>query len=167
MKSANGRWFEPPKGSTGQLRPRRPAGWLDIKAADLEAQVRFYREMFGLAAEQHGSARTLGQGAGLPFLVFHPGGSRRPPDPPPALENSPVWPAFQTPDIDTAYAWAKSRGAIITREITLIPQIRLRYFVLEDADGNPVQVFQSAAPEWVRWFAYRYFLPLFKPEGED
>ena len=49
----------------------------------------------------------------------------------------------------------------------LIPLIRLRYFVVEDPDGNPVQVFQSAAPEWLRRIAYRYFLPLFAPEGED
>jgi predicted enzyme related to lactoylglutathione lyase len=136
-------------------------GWLGIKAADLEAQVRFYSEMFGMQPEYHGTTRILGQGAGLPFLVFYPGGSRRSPDPPPTLENSPVWLAFQTPDINTAFAWAKSRGATVTREITLIPQIGLQYFVVEDPDGNPVQVFESAAPEWLRRIAYRYFFPLF------
>ena len=64
-----------------------------------------YVKMFGMQPEHHGTTRMLGQGAGLPFLVFYPGGSRRSPDPPPSLENTPVWLAFQTPDIDAAYAW--------------------------------------------------------------
>ena len=141
-------------------------GWIDIKAADLEGQVRFYRDMFGLVPGHYGSARTLGQGADLPFLVFHAGGERRPPAPPPTLENSPVWLAFQTNDIETAYARAESLGVTVTRKITLLPRIRLRYFVVEDADGNPVQVFQSAAPEWIRRIAYRYFLPWFMREDD-
>ncbi len=87
--------------------------------------------------------------------------------PPPTLENSPVWLAFQTDDIETAYAWAESQGATFNRKITLLPQIGLRYFVVEDADGNPVQVFQSAAPEWIRRIAYRYFLPWFMTQDVE
>ena len=87
--------------------------------------------------------------------------------PPPTLENSPVWLAFQTDDIEAAYAWAGSQGARFIRKITLLPQIRLRYFVVEDADGNPVQVFQSAAPEWIRRIAYRYFLPWFMTKDDE
>ena len=72
-----------------------------------------------------------------------------------------MWLAFQTNNIETAYARAESLGVTVTRKITLLTRIRLRYFVVEDADGNPVQVFQSAAPEWIRRIAYRYFLPWF------
>lgn len=117
-------------------------GWLELKAADLAAQVDFYTGILGLSVGERSASRVrLEQGAGEPLLFLESGGERVPhgADADAAFDGHPVWTSVETSDVTEAAGWFADNGVTILQEVTTHDWGGTD-FAIADPDGNPLQV---------------------------
>lgn len=52
--------------------------------------------------------------------------------------------AFGVNDLEAALAYLKRENVLIVREITVVTGTELRFFIIEDNNGNAIQIFQAS-----------------------
>lgn len=117
-------------------------GWTELKAADRDGQEQFYTQIMGLTiGERYDSSVRLEQGAGNPQLFIEPGGEQviTGQGKSSSFLKQPVWTSFETPDIDEASKWLTARKVPLVRDVTS-HDWGGKDIVIEDVDGNPIQV---------------------------
>lgn len=112
--------------------------FLALRVRDLDASMRFYRDVLGVPLEPTDQAEgpfhfecSWREGAYLHFALF-PADHEREPDR--------VWLGFSTPDIDAFHAAAVAAGTRVLQEPTDEPWGRSASYA--DPDGNEVGVTQ-------------------------
>jgi predicted enzyme related to lactoylglutathione lyase len=119
-------------------------GWVELFAAQLDAQHRFYSEVMGLRTERVGEREVLlCQAPGEPLLILRPGGrghtagyQREMP-----RAGHPVTLTFETKDIQAANSYLDSQCVPFIQHVTRKDWGGIDLYIA-DADGNPVQVVQ-------------------------
>jgi len=112
---------------------------VDIKAADLDAQVEFYTEVMGMTVAQQDPQVVLVQEGGDAFLTLQPGGERIATQ---KLEtdsntlslDSPLHFSWMISDLEAAIARVTAAGAPVIKELATRPWGRV--FMTADPDGN-------------------------------
>lgn len=112
--------------------PPMPLSYLTLFCRDMEASVRFYRDVLGLPARGFGP-RFAWLDAGPVRLGLHAGGQDR--------HSSGVNLHFAVPDLGTALAVLAARGAHFEGEPTEEPW-GARTARTRDPDGNEVEIIQ-------------------------
>jgi len=112
---------------------------IDIKAADLEAQVAFYSEVMGMTVARREPQILLVQDGGKAFLTLQPGGRRIESESLDATSSgltvdSPLYLSWMVDDLDDAVARVTDLGAPALKGITAHEFGRV--FVTADPDGN-------------------------------
>jgi catechol 2,3-dioxygenase-like lactoylglutathione lyase family enzyme len=122
-------------------------GHVAIKCANFEAMQNFYGNVLGLKITATGADHAvLTQPDGFPFVVLERGGSEskfdlvNTPWEDNAVRASPVFLSVMTKDIQAAYAYLRSQGVIIQRDIMFHASWGGTDFHIADPDGNGIQV---------------------------
>lgn len=122
-------------------------GHVAIKCANFEAMQNFYGNVLGLKITATGVDHVvLTQPNGFPFVVLERGGSEskfdlvNTPWEDNAVRASPVFLSVMTKDIQAAYAYLRSQGVTIQRDIIFHASWGGTDFHIADPDGNGIQV---------------------------
>jgi len=124
-------------------------GHVAIKCADFEAMQNFYGDVLGFTRVDTGADyMVLTQPDGFPSVILERGGNESKFDPvnTPWEDNAvrafPVFPSLMTTDIQTAYAYLRSRHVTVLRDLISNQDWGGTDVHIADPDGNGIQVVQ-------------------------
>jgi predicted enzyme related to lactoylglutathione lyase len=119
---------------------------VEVKAAQLDEQVAFFRHSLGLEIDQERGGFILmkGKSNGFP-LVLEPGGEKVSTittwELSPAFLH-PIWISFATSDIQAAHKHLLENDVVILKGVEHHPSWNGTDLIIADADGNAIQVVQ-------------------------
>ena len=119
-------------------------GWVEIKAANIDGQVAFYRDVMGLQTVFHTpEGAMLRQNKDEPIILIEPGGEKISTDlsmPASPLRQHPVWISAMMSEPDEVAAWFERHEVNILKPLTRHPDWGGDVMIITDVDGNGIEV---------------------------